>query len=233
MKLPHPVKDELEYRIQEDRDSMFEPRNLIEKYSEFDIMNRNDWQGVIKNGELCVPTIFDKVIPLNFNSGVVIVAEIMGFSTLWMEKDGKWKQIIEEYATKVSPSSYYGSIILEDDKGEWLFSVKDCKFIFNEPFEVVSKNPYSKLIWGKKVKDEWWFINVESEDPFIVQGDILPLEHQDYAFYMLSNGNLEFLEGDSFVFRKKVAKAGGRIELSNSRNGRTYFVDAFAQVLNP
>lgn len=233
MELPESVKEELEYRIQEDNDCKFDPRTHIEKILEFDIVSRNDWQGLMNNGKLCVPSIFDKVTPLRFNTGTVAVAEIMGYFSLWMEIDGKWKQICDEYAIEVAPSSYHGSIILKDDRGEWLFSVKEHKLIFNEPMELVSRNLNSKLIWGMKRKEEWWFLTSEGNYPYIIAGNILPLEHKDFAFYMQSNGDLKFLEGDSYVFRKKVAKEGGRIELSNSRTGRVYYSDAFAQILNP
>lgn len=231
-KIKEEILNEISFRLEEDHDLRFTAREIVDTYGDYHIVIRNGWYGVMYGKEVCIPSIYDN-IEISLAGNILIAqTDIMGKKGLWVLREKKGEEVIEPIYEALLISPYYKGVILKDDGKEGLYCLERKEQLLELKYEQVSFNTCAKHVWAQVNREKFLFLNLTSGSSTYIPKMIVPLEHEAFSVYMHNDGRLELLDGDSFLLRKLVAQLGGRLKLSNSRNGRIYVTDANGFILN-
>lgn len=226
------IRDELSYRKEEDHDNRFQPREILTTVGSYSIVARNGWKGVAMGKTIVIPTVYDKVELLTLGINVIAVCSILYKKDVWLMRGNTGENILPPFYDDILTSPHYDGIVFRNDNMEGLYCLRRHKIIFDVEYAKVSLNTDSLRIWAQVQDGLWTFRNPDTEEMTTVNGSIVPVEHTDFAGYVASDGNVVFLDGDSYQFRKAVVAYGGRMQLINSRLNKVYYADANGFIMN-
>lgn len=234
MKETELILEELMFRREEDYDLRFSPREILSSYLGFSIVSRNNWKGIMKDSSLIVPSIYDNITVQRLMDHTLFITEIMNEKGLWCINQDTGIQLLEPLYDDIIVNSSFMGVLLKSDKNEGLYSLSHNRIIFDPIYKKVGINTSSLHIWAQTDDNNYIFQNLLTGGVHHIHRnkEITPIEHKDFSGFINSDGQVEFIEGDSKLFRMLVAKAGGRLKLCNSRSGHEFVSDAAGFILN-
>lgn len=226
------ILEELEFRMEEDHDLRFDPREVISVDSDLSIVTRNGWKGVMLDKNVIVPSVYDEVSIIRTNENILILTALSDREGLYTVKTEEGEKLLDCIFDEICISPYHDGVIFKKQGKEGLYSIKYSKIIFEPVYQKISYNTLAKHVWAQKEPAHFIFIDIKTGWSTEVFNSIIPLEHPEISCFLLPDGNIRLLDSDSYELRKLAAANGGRIFFANSRTFKTYISDAHGYILN-
>ena len=226
------IIEELDFRKEEDHDNRFQPRVRLTVKGPYSIVSRNGWMGVMSGNDVIIPSIYDDIELRTSGRHVFVVCDVFGKKGVWLVDSNRGLSVIPVNYHEILSTPHHDGIIFIGKEGEGLYCLERRKILFEAKYNKVSFNTSSRSIWAQTKDDSYIFINGILGNQTMVHRRIIPIELEDFTGYIEEDGHIEFIEGDSYQFRKLVVSEGGRLRLTNSRSGKLYISDPNGYILN-